>query len=96
MEYRADICGLTARSTNGMSYSCTLPDSKFIMTECVYVAFILWPLLDSKTADFKDERICIIFHFNLEEAVLEAYEVLKKAVFDAAMSRAHVFKGIHI
>jgi len=47
-------------------------------------------------ADFKDERICIIFHFNLEEALSEAYEVLKKAVCDAAMSRAHTFKGIHI
>jgi hypothetical protein len=67
-----------------------------IYHDCVYDAFILWSLLDSKTADFKDERLCIIFYFNLEEAVLEAYEVLKNAVCDAAMCRAHTFKGIHI
>jgi len=66
------------------------------MTECVDVAFILWSLLDSETADFKDERICIIFHFNLEETVLEAYEMLKKAVCDAGVSRAHTIKCIHI
>jgi hypothetical protein len=66
------------------------------MTECVHEAFILWSLLDSETADFKDERICIIFHFNPEEAVSEAYKVLKKAVCDPAISRAHTFKGIHI
>ena len=47
-------------------------------------------------ADFTYKRICIIFHFNLEEAVLEACELLKKAVCNAAMSRAHTFKGIHI
>jgi hypothetical protein len=79
-----------------MSYSCALPGTKFIVTECVYDAFILWSLLDSEMADFRDERIRIIFHFNLEEAVSEAYEVFKKAVCDPAISRAHTFKGIHI
>jgi hypothetical protein len=63
-----------------MSYSCAMPGTKFIMTECVYVAFILWSLLDSGMVDLEDETICIIFHFNLEEAELEAYELLKKTV----------------
>jgi hypothetical protein len=47
-------------------------------------------------ADLKDKRICIILHYNLEEAVSEVYEVLKIAICDAAISRARTFIGIHI
>jgi hypothetical protein len=46
--------------------------------------------------DLKEQRISMIFCFDMEEAVSEAYEELKNVIHDAAMNRIQTFKGIHI
>jgi len=43
-------------------------------------------------ADFRQQRVCIKFYFNLEKTATECYEMLKTAFGEQAIGRSHTFQ----